>query len=337
VLTEWVPNDQITVVKNPFFYDAENVAIERVVYIPTSDYVAALQRFRAGELDTQSRLPSTQIDWIRDNIPETVDLQPTLTVEYITINQTRSELADVRVREALSLALDREIIVDQIRRLGNPPAYSLVPPTIANYPGDVALAFVGSPKSERIERAQMLMREAGYGPDNPFAVTLAVRSAAADARRVPAAIQQMWRDIYVDAEIQQSDAAVFYNLMQEGDFDLGIAGWVADFNDPVNFLELLRTGNGNNYGQYANPEFDALLDLAATEQDLDTRGSILARAEMLALNDHALIPEFFGVNTHLVQTHVLGWVTNVNDNTRTRWLAIDQAARAAKFPSRFGR
>jgi oligopeptide transport system substrate-binding protein len=146
----------------------------------------------------------------------------------------------------------------------------------------------------------------------------------------------MWRAIYVDAEIEQSDAAVFYNLLQEQDFDVGIAGWVADFNDASNFLELIRTGNGNNYGMYSNPEFDALLDQAAAEQDLEVRGRILAEAESMALRDHALIPEFFGVNRAMVQPYLEGWVTNVNDNVRTRWLSIDEAARAARFPSRYG-
>jgi oligopeptide transport system substrate-binding protein len=336
VLTEWVPNDRVTAVKNPLFYDAENVAIDRVIYYPTADYVAALQRFRAGELDMQSVLPSVQIDWIRENLPETIDLKPILTVEYLSINFGHEELRDLRVREALSLALDRETIVNQIRRMGNPAAYSIVPPPIANYPGGTELDFANVPQPERLDRARALMEEAGYGPDNRLSIGLAVRSAAADARRIPAAIQQMWRAIYVDAEIEQSDAAVFYNLLQEQDFDVGIAGWVADFNDASNFLELIRTGNGNNYGMYSNPEFDALLDQAAAEQDLEVRGRILAEAESMALRDHALIPEFFGVNRAMVQPYLEGWVTNVNDNVRTRWLSIDEAARAARFPSRYG-
>lgn len=335
VLTEWVPNDHITAVKNPLFYDANNVAIDRVIYYPTSDYVAALQRFRAGELDMQSVLPDVQIDWIQQNIPETIDLEPILTVEYLSVNFGHEALSDARVREALSLALDRETIVTRVRRMGNPPAYSIVPPAIANYPGTARLSYAGMPHTERIARAKELMQEAGYGPNNRLSIGLAVRSASADARRRPASMQQMWREIYVDADIEQSDAAVFYNLLQEQDFDVGIAGWVADFNDASNFLELLRTGNGNNYGRYSNPEFDALLDQAATEQDLDLRGEILARAEAIALRDHALIPEFFGVNRSLVHTHLNGWVTNVNDHVRTRWLSIDEAARAAKFPNRY--
>ena len=334
VLTGWVPNDRVTAVKNPLFYDADNVAIDRIIYYPTSDYVAALQRFRAGELDMQSVLPSLQIDWIKENLPETIDQQPTLTVEYLTVNFGREAFQDPRVREALSLALDRETIVEQIRRTGNPPAYSIVPPPIANYPAVSRLHYAEVPHHERIGRAKALMEDAGYGPDNRLSFRLAVRSASADARRVPAAIQQMWREIYADAEIEQSDAAVFYNLLQEQDFDVGIAGWVADFNDASNFLELIRTGNGNNYGMYSNPEFDALLDQASAEQDLEVRGQLLARAEAIALRDHALIPEFFGVNRAMVQPYLKGWVTNVNDNVRTRWLSIDEAGRAERFPGR---
>lgn len=334
LLTEWIPNDHITAVKNPLFYDAENVAIDRVIYYPTSDYVSALQRFRAGELDIQSVLPSVQIDWIRQNIPETIELKPILTVEYLSMNFAREDLSDLRIREALSLALDRETIVEQIRRMGNPAAYSIVPPNVANYPGDAQLPYADVPQPQRLVRAKALMEEAGYGPDNRLSITLAVRSASADARRRPAAIQQMWREIYVDAEIEQSDAAVFYNLMQAHDFDVGLAGWVADFNDASNFLELLRSGNGNNYGQYSNPEFDAALDQAAAEQNLKARGEIMARAEAIALRDHALLPKFFGVNRAIVQTYLDGCVTNVNDHVRTRWLAIDEAARAEMFPRR---
>ncbi len=330
-LTEWIPNDHIATVKNPLFYDADNVQIDRVTYFPTSDYGAALQRFRAGELDIQARLPSVQIEWIRTNIPEAIDLQPTLIIEYISVNFDRPELADVRVREALSMALDRETIINQIIRLGNPAAYSMIPPGMANYPGAVKMPYADLPQDERLSRAQELMQEAGFGPDNHLSVGLAVRSASADARRVPAAIQQMWREIYVDLEIEQSDAAVFYALMQEHDFDTGIAGWVADFNDASNFLDLLRTGNSNNYGQYSSPAYDTLLDQAQNETDLEERGQILSQAEEIALRDHGWIPMFFHVTTPLVHTYIGGWRNNVIDRNRTRWVTIDTDARGAMF------
>ncbi len=333
-LTEWIPNDHVTTVKNTLFYDAENVQIDRVIYFPTSDYGAALQRFRAGEIDIQARLPSVQIEWIRANIPEAIDLQPTLIIEYISVNFDRPELADARVREALSMALDRETIINQIIRLGNPAAYSMIPPGVANYPGTAKMPYADLLQDERLSHAQGLMREAGFGPDNRLSIGLAVRSASADARRVPAAIQQMWREVYVDVEIEQSDAAVFYALMQEHDFDTGIAGWVADFNDASNFLDLLRTGNSNNYGQYSSPDYDALLDQAQNETNLEERGQILSQAEEIALRDHAWIPMYFHVTTPLVHTYIGGWRNNVIDRNRTRWVTIDTEARAQMFSNR---
>ena len=337
VLSEWIPNDHVTAVKNPLFYDAENVAIDRVVYYPTADYEAALQRFRAGEIDIQSRLPFAQIDWIRQNMPETIDLQPTLTIEFVSINVTRPGLDDVRVREALSLTLDRETIVNRVRRLGTPPAYSMIPPGIANYEGGVTLSFVDMPQAERLERARMLMEQAGYGPDRRLSFGLSVRAATADARPVPAAIQQMWSEIYVDAEIEQSDAAIFYDLMQEHDYDTGLAGWVADYNDASNFFDLLRTGTSNNYGQFSNAEYDALLDQAMLERDIEERGRIMARAERIALDAHAWIPMYFHVTDSMQRPYVIGWHNNINDVNRSRWMRIDEDARAALFPDRYGR
>jgi oligopeptide transport system substrate-binding protein len=157
---------------------------------------------------------------------------------------------------------------------------------------------------------------------------MAVRSASADARRVPAAIQEMWRQIYVEAEIVQMDTAVFYDQLREHNFDIGISGWVGDFNDASNFLDLLRSDNANNSGQYKNPAYDALLDRANHELNMTARGQLLAQAEAIALKDHAWVPSYFGVSTNLVRPYVKGWITNVNNINRTRWLSIERDAAA---------
>lgn len=327
-LTEWIPNDHITLQKNPRFYDAANVTLDRVVYYPTSDYLAALRRFRAGELDVQSRLPSQEIDYLRANLPETLRIGPVLTTEYLVVNQTRKPFDDVRVREALNLGVDRETITDKIRKMGEVPAYGVVPPAIANYPGGVVFAFKAMPQAERMARAQMLMTQAGYGPNNRLKTTLAIRAASADALRIPAAIQAMWKAIYVDAEIVQNDAAVFYQKVQQHDFDIGNAAWGADFNDPTTFLDILRKGNANNYGVYDNPKYDALMDQATKEQDLEKRGKILAEAEAIALKDQVWIPTSFWVSGAVVRPYVKGWEENPRQQHRARWMSIDPAARA---------
>lgn len=328
-LLEWNPNDHITLLKNPRFYDATNVKIDRTIFYPTSDYVAALKRFRAGELDIQDRLPAQEIGWLRANLPETLHLNPVLNTEYLTTNIARKPFDDRRVREALSLAVDRETIVNKIDKVGEPPAYAIVPPGIANYPGGAHLDFKGVPLAQRVKQAQALMREAGFGPDNLLRTTLMIRSAATTARRAPVAIQQMWKEIYVDAQILQLDASIFYDRIQTGDFDIANPAWGADFNDASNFLDLLRTGNPNNYGHYSNPAYDKLLDEASVELDLEKRGELLAQAEEIALKDDAWIPINFWVSGGLVRPYVKGWTDNIADWHRTRWLSIDEQARAA--------
>jgi oligopeptide transport system substrate-binding protein len=328
-LKEWIPNDHITLDKNPKFYDAANVKLDRVVYYPTSDYTAALKRFRAGELDIQNRLPSLEIDWLRENMPEVLRIDPVLVTEFFTANQKRKPFGDVRVREALNLAIDREALTSKIIKVGDVPAYGLVPPGVANYPGGAAFDFKALPQAERVKKAQQLMVEAGYGPNNHLKTTLAIRSASVDALRIPAAIQAMWKAAYIDVEIVQNDAAVFLSKMNQMDFDLGQSGWQADFSDATSYLDLLRTGNQNNHGSYSNKKFDALLDEAGKTLDLTMRGALLRQAEDVMLADYALIPTFFWVSGVLVRPYVKGWENNARDLHRSRWISIDEPARAA--------
>ena len=326
---EWIPNDHLTLEKNPRFYDAENVKVDRVVFYSTSDYTAALRRFRAGEIDTQSRLPPREIDFLRANMADTLRLTPQLTTEFLVANQTKKPFDDKRVREALNLAVDREALTQKIRKMDEPPAYSFVPPSIANYPGVAGFPFKSMPQADRVKRAQELMRQAGYGPNNRLKLVYDIRSSAADALRDPAAIQAMWREIYVDADLRQNDAAVFYAKIQEGDFEIGQAAWGADFNDPMSFLELLRATSPNNWGHYKNPKYDALLDQANREVDLAKRGQLLAQAEQLALDDYPLVPTLFWVSGGLARPYVKNWEPNPTDTHRTRWVTVDEQARAA--------
>ena len=329
LLKEWESNDHITVVKNPRFYDAGNVRVDQTVYYPTMDYVAALKRFRAGELDVQDRMPAQQIDWLRANMPEVLRLGPVLNTEYLLVNFAENPFGDPRIREALSLAVDRETIVNKLDRIGEPPAYNIVPPGIANYPHGAFLRFKNMPRPARVQRAQMLMQQAGYGPDNPLRTSLMIRSSAPTARRMPVAVQQMWNQIYVDVQILQLDTGIFYDRLQTGDFEIANPAWGADYNDPSTFLDLLHSGNANNYGHYHNPECDRLLDEAANQLDLEKRGHLLVRAEQIGLDDNAWMPINFWVSGALVRPYVKGWVDNVANVQRTRWISIDEKARAA--------
>ena len=328
LLKEWIPNDHITIEKNPKFYDAANVKLDRVVYYPTVDADAALKRFRAGELDVQDPLPISQLDWLKTNMPDVLEIGPYMGLSYIVLNQSRKPFDDVRVREALSLAYDRETMADKIIRLGQKPAYSFVPPGVANYPGDNSFGFKSMPYADRLKRAQDLMKQAGFGPDKRLKKSYNI-STSPDAKRTAAVLQQMWKQIYVDVELQQSEVQINYTKLQNGDFDIGGAGWIADFNDARNFLFLLMTNNGGfNYGRYKNPKFDALMEQSDQEPDLMKRGQLMSQAEAIALTDFAVLPTLFQVTSNLVRPYVKGWKANIHDFHRMRYVNIDAEAKA---------
>jgi len=327
-LLEWVPNDHITIEKNPKFYDAANVKLDRVVFYPTSDTNAALKRFRAGEFDVQDGIPMDQLDWLKQNLPDTIQMTLYLGITYLVVNQSRKPFDDVRVREALNLAYDRETVTEKIIRFGEPPAYTLVPPGIANYPANSGFAFKSMPYPERLKRAQDLMRQAGYGPDKRLRTTYSIFNNP-DSKRVASVAQQMWKQIYIDIELIQSEVAVNYKKLETGDFDIGGAGWIADYNDAYNFLYLLMSNNGGfNYGRYHNAKFDELMAQSNLEPDTVKRGQIMAEAESIALKEFAWVPTRYPVTGNLVRPYVKGWVPNNRDFHRMRFVSVDEDARA---------
>jgi oligopeptide transport system substrate-binding protein len=320
-LKEWYPNDHITLIKNPRFYDAAHVRVETVNYFPSSDSEAALRRFRAEELDTQNPLPAYEIGWMRTHIPRALQIAPYLGVSYIVMNNTRAPFADKRVREAIDLAVNREMIADRIYKLGERAAYSIVPPGVANFPDHAAFDFKSMPYDRRVAKAQALMREAGYGPANPAHITFETIGDP-DAKRSAAAIQSMVKQIYMDMDIAQVDIQIHYVNLQNRDFDIAGASWIADFDDATNFLDLLRSDSGLNYSLYKNPVYDALLQKAQLQPDAKIRGDLLDRAEQTALDDYPWVPIRFLVTRDLVQPYVKGWIANIRNVNRTRWLWI---------------
>jgi oligopeptide transport system substrate-binding protein len=212
---EWIANDHVTLVKNPKFYDADNVRIKTIIYKPSQDALAALESVRAGELDTQNILASSEIGWMRKHIPRALQINTFLGLSYITPNFRRKPFDDLRVREAIALTMNREIVTTHILRLGMPVAYSIVPPGVANYPGGAALDFKSLPYEKRILRAQRLMRDAGYGPTNRLHTTYSTIPTP-DSKRSAAVLQALLRNVYIDIDIDQTDTQIFYKKLQEG-------------------------------------------------------------------------------------------------------------------------
>jgi oligopeptide transport system substrate-binding protein len=330
IVKEWIPGDHITLVKNPRFYDAAHVRIETVNYYQTDDSEAGLRRFRAGQLDTLYQFPNFQIDWMRAHMPADLRIAPYLGIAYFAMNLTRAPFRDIRLREAINLAFDREVLTDRIHRVGETPAYRIVPPGIANYPGVAALPFKHEPYDQRLARARALMVAIGYGARHRLRLGFLTTNNP-DARRNAVTFQAMMAGIGIDVDIISVEGQVFQQMVQKRDFDMAAPSWIADFNDASNFLELLHSGSGENYGGYANPKYDALLDTADATADPAARAAKLLQAEQMALDDYAWVPAYFMVTRDLVAPYVKGWIANPRDINRTRWLWIDKRP-PGRFP-----
>ncbi len=324
-LAEWIPNDRVRLVKNPYFYEADDVQIDEVNYYPINDVEAAMKRFRAGELDINNNLPIPQLDWLKANLPEETRIYPFILTQYIVFNMTKPPFNDLRVRQAFALALDREFITERIMRTGQIPAYALVPPGILNYPGTASVIGKGMDAEARRAKARALLAEAGYGPDNPLTTTL-IHPSNLDTKRVAVALQDMWRQIGAQVQIQAGESKNHYNNLQTQNFELGWAGWIADYNDARNYLFLAETRSGQmNYSKYTNPAFDNAIIEADKILDLGQRGQMLVAAEQMLLDDVAMAPVYYGTSRNLVQTYVKGWEDNVVDVHRTRFMRIEGA------------
>ncbi|WP_434984183.1 peptide ABC transporter substrate-binding protein [Vreelandella zhaodongensis] len=321
-LQEWQSQTRITATRNPYFHDADNVALDEVVYFPIEERNTALNRFRAGEIHIARDFPTHQYGWLMDNLPEAVQVAPYLGIYYYAFNARDGHAtADPRVREALSLAVRREVITDQILGTGEQPAYSFVPPSVNHYSAPTA-SFTELSQEERLQRAHELLQEAGYGPDNPLELMLRYNTSE-DHRKVAIAIAAMWRPLGVEVDLYNAEVAVHYADIRQGDFDVARAGWIGDYNDAQNFLSLLESDVSNNYGAYSSPEFDTLMNEAANTQDMDARAELMAEAEAIALEDSATLPIYYYVSRNLVSPDLVGWESTIEDIHRSRWIRFD--------------
>jgi oligopeptide transport system substrate-binding protein len=320
VLTERIPQTLIRAKKNEKFHAAASVKIDEVVFYPTEDQGATLKRFRANELDIALNFPADQINLIQKDLPGTLRVGPALAVYYLMLNQSRAPLNDPNVRKALSLAIDREGIVEKLLPPGSAPAFNLVPPSTTDYAGQT-IASKGQPMAARLAEARRLLKEAGYGPDKPLAFGFKFDTVEQN-RRIGTAISAMWRAAGVQVTQANDGPQVVDKDARTGNFDAVRWTWFAPYDDPTTFLTLLETGNSTNRSTYSNPAFDVLLQKARATLESKARRDLLEQAEAMAMADTAVIPIYFLGNRRLIGPRVDGWVENPRAVNLTRYLSL---------------
>ena len=320
-LETWQPQSSIGLVRNPKFHAVAAVKLARVSYVPTEDVNAGLVRFRAGELDMQLDVPGGQLERLRAEFPAETRLTPTLLTYYLALNTTQPKLAEAKVRRALSLAIDRDVLTAKVLRSGEQPAFSFVPPIVAGY-RPAPMDFAEAASDARLAEAKRLLNAAGYGPGKPLRIAYS-HSAGLDMRRIGVILAGMWKRIGVEITLLNAEGKVHFANLREGNYEMAFVGWAADFNDAASFLYVLDSNSvRSNYSRYHNAAYDQLLAKAAALENAGARAEVLREAEALLMADQPIIPLYFGVTKNLVSQRVVGWRANAIDVHPSRYLSL---------------
>ncbi len=323
-LVEWTPNSHIRLDKNPHFHDAANVQIERIMYYPTPDYAAASRRFMAGELHFTTDIPADQTKFLKERLGDQVKIAPYLGTYYLAFNMSKKPFDDRRVRQALSMAIDREFIAEQIWGGTMLPATNFVPPGIGNYGNPPVPDWAEKSPIDREDMAKKLLAEAGFGPGKPLKVEIRYNTTD-NNRRTVVAIADQWKQIGVETTFINTDGRTHFAFLRErGDFDVARAGWIGDYSDPQNFLFLLQKDNvGFNYARFSDSEYDALMKQAEGETDLKKRADILAKAEAIINREQPYASVLFYSTKNLVSNKLQGFTSNLRGAYATRFYRLN--------------
>ena len=315
-LEDWQPRRFVLLTRNPAFHGAGSVALEGVAYHLASDARASFDRYRAGDFDAIGDFPAGEIQWVREHLSDHLRLAPLLSMTCLVFNVAAPPVADVRVREALSISLDRQGLAGRVLQGDEIASVSLVPPTVTGYESSISDM---EDRSARLDRAHELLRDAGYGEDNPLAVTL--RHIAGDEwRAVNAAIAGMWREINVTTTLQEVEPKDHFAGLRQGDFEVAQAQWSGE-NNPQHYLDLLAS----DLGEAASDTYETLMRRAYAEPVLARRLDLLRDAEVVGLAAFAVAPLYSVSVRALVNPRIGGWIGNPRNVHGARYLSWEDA------------
>jgi oligopeptide transport system substrate-binding protein len=321
VLTAWVPGDRIVARRNRFYWNDKQTYWDQVIYLQIEDAAAEFLRYRAGQIDITVTIPRAQLSFIQETLAAELHVTPALGINYYGFNLNRAPFRDnLKVRQALDLALDRTRIVQSVVRTGEIPAYTWVPPGVNGYqpapPGDSSLT-----QEQRVGLARQLLKEAGYSKERPLRFELRYNTGEILAK-VALATAAMWKEtLGVEVRTTSEEFRTLLADMDTGDVQMFRSIWMADYNDPLAFLQLLQSGSGLSSMHYHSAKFDELLAAAESQIDPDKRVSVLRNAERTALADAPVVPIYFSATKHLVKPSIRGWYDNVMNVTYSKDLS----------------
>lgn len=325
-LKEWKINRRITVERNPHYWNADNVQLNQVVFYPTENVTTEERMFRAGQLH-YSGIPSDKIEVYKAANDPSLRIQPYLGIYFYRLNVDKPHLKDKRVRRALGMTINRDLLVSQITKGGQIPAYAITPPGTMGYYPESDLKF--DPES-----AKQLLADAGYPNGEGFPTTEILYNTSEGHRKIAVALQQMWKKhLNIDVTLLNQEWKVYLDTVSNRHYEIARAGWIGDYVDPNNFLDMFLCNGGNNRTNWCNSEYDQIIleqvPKAKTHQD---RLDLFKQAEILLLDEMPVIPIYVYTSNNLVHPSVKNFGRNILNQANYREMYLQSVTESEVTP-----
>ena len=315
-LEKWDHNSVLSMVKNEEYYDADSVKAEKLAFHLQDDQNAIYASYRSGDLDFVNSVPQEEVKKLLDS--KELKVKPYVGTYFVCFNTEKEPFNDPKVRKAFSLAIDRNFIVNQVTGQGQQAATGYVPAGVYDAKGADGDDFrttggdYYSIKDEdydkNVEEAKKLMEEAGFKDGEGFPQIEYLYNTDENHKAIAEALQNMWQEkLGVQVSLQNQDWNVFLKERKEGNYNIARHGWIADYNDPMSFIDMWLTDGGNNDAQYSNPEFDKFVKAAKATSDQNERMENMHKAEDILIGeDNVVAPLYFYTNSYMIKPNIKG-------------------------------
>lgn len=306
-LKDWVVNERIVLERSSSYWNNKETVINKATFLPISSEVSDINRYRSGEIDiTNSAIPPNLFAKMKKDLPAQVHVSPYLCTFYYEINNEKAPFTDARVRTAIKLTLDRDIIATKIMGQGQIPAYDFTP-TFTEGANFVLPEWASWPQEKRNAEAKKLLAEAGFNAENPLKFNLLYNTSDQNKQQAIAAASMWQKNLGATVTLQNQEWKTSLESRHQGQFDVARATWCGDYNEPTAFLNMLLSDSSNNTFFYKNPEFDALLAKTLAAPDVKARTALYQQAENLLDKDSAMVPVYYRVSVRLIRPTVGGY------------------------------
>ncbi|MFP9529469.1 peptide ABC transporter substrate-binding protein [Pectobacterium brasiliense] len=323
-LEQRVVNEKLVLTQNPYYWDNAHTRLTKVTFVPINQESNATKRYLSGDIDITESFPKNLYQKLLKDLPGQVYTPDQLGTYYYAFNTQRAPTNDVRVRKALSYAIDRKVIAEKVLGTGEKPAWHFTPDVTAGFKPTESLLQQYS-QDELDAQAKALMAAAGYGPNNPLKLSLLYNTSESH-QKIAIAVASMWKKtLGVDVRLSNQEWQTYIDSRNSGNFDVVRASWVGDYNEPSTFLSLLASHHSGNIARFKNANYDRVLDEAGNQTNPQALNADYNRAEQILMDEAPIAPIYQYTNGRLIKPWVKGYpITNPEDVAYSHMLYIEK-------------